>query len=193
MASLTWTTTDKERRRYVFYKKATTVGSAIDNDVVLPKGEGMNPHHARVIFDGRDFSVVAVDKGSAIHHKGKKKSKCRLKDGDVVTFASLEASFSILDSDQSSTSGGGNGGEAGEEEDVQAAEIKGLQRLFDFSRVMIDSQLDSFPRVDPAIEVGVGDQSQRMGNNSHLMAMFTDILLLDIPHQTPSFDQLHAG
>jgi transcriptional regulator with GAF, ATPase, and Fis domain len=157
MASLTWTSPEKEQKRYVLYKKATCIGTAADNDIIMPKHVSCQPHHARFIFDGRDFSIVAVDKGASITHKNKRKSKCRLKDGDNVIIGEIEMRFDILDTDS-------KGSVVNAEQNLQTqdqAELKGLRRLYDFSRVLMSKQelpnlLDSL--LDMAIEVTGADK-----------------------------------
>jgi transcriptional regulator with GAF, ATPase, and Fis domain len=150
MPSLTWETPEKERKRYVFYKKATTVGSGLDNDVVLPRKTDVLPHHARFVFDGRDFNVVAVDMGAGIQHKGKRKSKCRIKDGDELELGEITLRFDMLDSDMQDT--------AGQEEtrgdEGRAEEIRGLKRLYDFSRVLM-SKTDLSQLLDGLLDMAI--------------------------------------
>ncbi|MBW2264008.1 MAG: FHA domain-containing protein, partial [Deltaproteobacteria bacterium] len=138
MASLTWSTPEKDKKRYIFYKKATSIGASVDNDIVMPKSASCQPHHARVIFDGRDFSVVAVDKGASVIHKKKRKSKCRLKDGDSVTIGDVEMRFDVLDTDvavqEIRRDENHHGGMVTTDDQ---AELKGLRRLCDFSRVLM--------------------------------------------------------
>jgi transcriptional regulator with GAF, ATPase, and Fis domain len=162
MASLTWSTPEKDKKRYIFYKKATSIGTSVDNDIVMPKGVDCQPHHARVIFDGRDFSVVAVDKGASIVHKKKRKSKCRLKDGDTVTIGDVELRFDVLDTDvavqEVRKEEPSHGGMVTTDDQ---AELKGLRRLCDFSRVLMSKTelpqlLDSL--VDMAVEVAGADK-----------------------------------
>ncbi len=157
MPSLTWETAVKERKRYVFYKKVTTVGEALDNDLSLPKRQLVMPHHLRVVFDGRDFNVVTVDSGAILAHKGKRKSKCRLKDGDELTVGDVLMRFDMLDSDAQDTSVPAQAAAQGEPGD----ELKGLKRLYDFSRVLMSKAdlpqlLDSL--IDMAIEVTGADK-----------------------------------
>jgi transcriptional regulator with GAF, ATPase, and Fis domain len=162
MASLTWSTPEKDKKRYIFYKKATSIGTSVDNDIVMPKGVDCQPHHARVIFDGRDFSVVAVDKGASVVHKKKRKSKCHLKDGDTVTVGDVEMRFNVLDTDvavqQVRKEEPSHGGMVTTDDQ---AELKGLRRLCDFSRVLMSKTelpqlLDSL--VDMAVEVAGADK-----------------------------------
>ncbi len=162
MASLTWSTPEKGKKRYIFYKKATSIGTSVDNDIVMPRGVSCQPHHARVIFDGRDFSVVAVDKGATLVHKKKRKSKCRLRDGDSVTVGDVELRFDVLDTDvavqQVRKEENHHGGMVTTDDQ---AELKGLRRLCDFSRVLMSktelpSLLDSL--VDMAVEVAGADK-----------------------------------
>jgi len=162
MASLMWSTPEKDKKRYIFYKKATSIGTSVDNDIVMPKSADCQPHHARVIFDGRDFSVVAVDKGASIVHKKKRKSKCRLKDGDTVTIGDVEMRFDVLDTDvavqEIRKEEPSHGGMVTTDDQ---AELKGLRRLCDFSRVLMSKAelpqlLDSL--VDMAVEVAGADK-----------------------------------
>jgi len=156
MATLTWITPQKEEKKYYIYKKIVTIGSAPDNDVVIDFGN-LLPHHCRLIYDGKQFSVIAVDKGAQISLRGKKKSKFYLKDSDEVFFGEVKIVFRIFDPAlvvKGQT-----------EEDRYARStisgMDGFRELYDFSKKLmeknnIDEIFDSF--VDMIVEVTGADK-----------------------------------
>ncbi|MFH1434920.1 MAG: sigma 54-interacting transcriptional regulator [Pseudomonadota bacterium] len=156
MATLTWMTPEKEQKKYCIYKNITTVGTDADNDIVV-KSRMVLPHHARIVYDGKQFSVISIEKGATITLKGKKKSKFYLKDSDMISVGGVELKFMVLDpsvvvrpSDDHSSSSVEIG-----------SEIKGLRKLFDFSKTLmekksIDEILDSL--VDITVDVTGADK-----------------------------------
>jgi transcriptional regulator with GAF, ATPase, and Fis domain len=158
MATLTWLTPQSEQKKYCIYKKVTTIGASADNDVVIG-GEGVLSHHARLVYDGKQFAVVALEKGAKIVLKGKKKSKFYLKDADVVGMGNAELKFMVLDSsvvvkEQEPGASSSSSAQIG-------SEIKGIRELFDFSRTLMEKKsiqeiLDSL--VDMTVDVTGADK-----------------------------------
>jgi len=132
MATLTWLTPEKEQKKYCIYKKITTVGSAADNDVVL-ESENILSHHARLVYDGKSFAIIALEKGAKIALKGKRKSKFYLKDSDMISVGMMELKFMMLDPSlvvKEREPSSASSVEIG-------SEIKGIRELFDFSKTLM--------------------------------------------------------
>jgi len=123
MPTLTWRPQSGERAVYGITKAITTIGSDRGCDVVLQR-MGLEPDHARVVFDGRDFSITEGDSQGAIQVNGKKRRKTRLSHEDRITLGEAELIFKMFDAPVSraepiSTSG--------------RTELDGLRRLQRFS------------------------------------------------------------
>lgn len=156
MATLSWIDRESRQKKYCIYKKITTIGSASDNDVVI-EGDGVLPHHARVIYDGKSFAIVSVEKGAKIVLKNKRKAKFYLKDGDVIKLGETEVRFLILDPEVVVRQDVGPSGK----ESTKVSEIAGLRKLYDFSKTLmeqksIDEIINSL--LDSAIDVTGADK-----------------------------------
>jgi transcriptional regulator with GAF, ATPase, and Fis domain len=135
MATLTWLTPAKQQKKYCIYKKVTTLGSAADNDVIFDSKEIFS-HHARLVYDGKQFAIVALEKGATITLKGKKKSKFYLKDADEVWLGDVKMKFSMLDAAvviRDSAAPSPSAAEIG-------SDIKGIRELFDFSKTLMEKK-----------------------------------------------------
>jgi transcriptional regulator with GAF, ATPase, and Fis domain len=156
MATLTWLTPEKSQKKYCIYKKITTMGSAADNDVVL-SGKDVLAHHARLVYDGKSFAIIALDKGASVSLKNKKKSKFYLKDNDAVSVGDVVVRFVVLDPAlvvREAAFAAPSTVEIG-------SEIKGLRELFDFSKALMEKKsindiLDSL--VDMTVDVTGADK-----------------------------------
>ncbi len=116
-------------RAFPLFKRITSIGRAVDNDVVVPETT-VADHAAQIVFDGRDFNITEVDRAAEFLVNGKKKRRLRLTHSDRLQFGSVELTFSIYDETlpESEPSEGGGGGE----------ELRGLRKLHDFSRRLME-------------------------------------------------------
>jgi transcriptional regulator with GAF, ATPase, and Fis domain len=130
MPSLKWMVPQGRPRVFGIYKRVTSIGKAGANDVAIDAGS-LQPHHAQVVFDGRDFSITPVDSGATVFVNGKKKRKSKVFHNDKLTLGDVELVFSLYDEtamrdarpakDQSHTS-----------------EIEGMLKLGDFNRRLLE-------------------------------------------------------
>ena len=137
MATLRYFPSDGQPVLVPIHKPVTTLGRALGNDVCLPD-ESVSEHHAQIAFNGRDFQLEEVDKGSAILINGKKKRRARLVNGDRLVLGQAQLGFSMFsealpeDSRQSEIPG-----------EDQSNVLAGLRRLHAFSeRLMTTTSLD---------------------------------------------------
>jgi transcriptional regulator with GAF, ATPase, and Fis domain len=96
MSTLSWKPAGGDRAVHRLVKHITTIGANGENDVVIP-GMGLAPHHARVVFDGRDFTVTDTEEGADVLVNGKRKKKARLEHEDKIMVGEAQLSFSMLD------------------------------------------------------------------------------------------------
>jgi transcriptional regulator with GAF, ATPase, and Fis domain len=129
MPSLKWMVSEGRPRVFGIYKRVTSIGQAGANDVSIDSGS-LGAHHAQVVFDGRDFSVAAVDSGAALLVNGKKKKKSKIFHNDKLTLGDVELVFSLYD--ESSSSGDSEGSRS------QTSEIEGMVKLSDFNRRLLE-------------------------------------------------------
>ncbi len=106
--------------------RLTSIGAAADNDIVL-KGSGVEPAHALLQFDGKEFILQTTHRSIEFSVNGKKKRKVTLADGDVIGFGSASLRFSILDAGKASeTSGHGS-----------TWELDGFKKLNEISKTLL--------------------------------------------------------
>ncbi|MFO8073517.1 MAG: sigma 54-interacting transcriptional regulator [Polyangia bacterium] len=130
MPTLTWRQKSGERAVYSITKSIVTIGSDRASDVVIQK-LGLEPHHARIVFDGRDFNLVEADGPARIEVNGKRRRKVRLSHQDRIRLGEAELQFGIFDS----------GFDAERERDEGAtAQLAGLRRLQEFSAVLMQRE-----------------------------------------------------
>jgi transcriptional regulator with GAF, ATPase, and Fis domain len=127
MPTLSWRQRSGERAVYRITKSIVTIGSDRASDVVIQKLE-LEPHHARIVFDGRDFNLAEADAPARIEVNGKRRRKARLSHQDRIRLGEAELQFSIFDS--------GFDAERETDEDT-AAQLAGLRRLQEFSAVLM--------------------------------------------------------
>ncbi len=127
MPTLSWRQRSGERAVYRITKSIVTIGSDRASDVVIQKLE-LEPHHARIVFDGRDFNLAEADAPAQIEVNGKRRRKARLSHQDRIRLGEAELQFSIFDS--------GFDAERETDEDT-AAQLAGLRRLQEFSAVLM--------------------------------------------------------
>jgi transcriptional regulator with GAF, ATPase, and Fis domain len=116
------------------HKPVTTMGRAPDNDIHVPDAS-VSPHHAQIVFTGRDFQLEELDRDAEILVNGKRKRRVRLANGDRLALGRAQLSFSLFTEVvpqpfESEREGNGN-------------EMAGLQRLHGFSeRLMTTHSVD---------------------------------------------------
>lgn len=129
MPSLKWIVPQGRPRVFAIYKRVTSIGRAGANDICVD-ADSLQDHHAQVIFDGRDFSVSAVDPGSVIFVNGKKKKRSKIFHNDKLAFGDVELVFSLYDESSSR--------ESGEDEASRTSELAGMMKLSDFNRRLLE-------------------------------------------------------
>ncbi|TFH31401.1 MAG: FHA domain-containing protein, partial [Myxococcales bacterium] len=119
MPSLKWMVPQGRPRVFGIYKRVTSIGQAVANDVAIDAAS-LEPHHAQLVFDGRDFSVAVVDSGAVLSVNGKNKKKSKIFHNDKLTLGDIDLVFSLYD--ESSTSRDPNA----EATDSHTSEIEGM-------------------------------------------------------------------
>jgi transcriptional regulator with GAF, ATPase, and Fis domain len=124
MPSLKWIADEGRPRSFPVYKKITTVGRGVGNDITVDH-PSVSDFHAQIVFDGRDFGVALIH-GSEIGVNGKNKRKSKVFHGDRLTIGEQEFVFSLYD-------------EAADEADDEdrAAELTGMRKLSEFNRQLL--------------------------------------------------------
>ena len=74
---------------YPLYKKITSIGNAVECDVVLPDPT-IGDTLAQVHFDGRDYTVSALDKRDELVINGKKRKRHKLAHKDHITVGEID-------------------------------------------------------------------------------------------------------
>jgi transcriptional regulator with GAF, ATPase, and Fis domain len=95
MSTLSWKPAGGDRAVYRIIKSITTIGADRGNDIAIAR-MGLAPHHARIVFDGRDFTVTDTEEGAELLVNGKKKKKARLDHEDRITLGEAQIAFSLL-------------------------------------------------------------------------------------------------
>ena len=127
MPSLKWIVSQGRPRVFAIYKRVTSIGRAGANDVAIDS-ESLQSHHAQIVFDGRDFSVIAVDPSSTIFVNGKKKKKSKVFHNDKLALGDVDLVFSLYDE--------GTAGDT-EHSGAQTSELAGMMKLSDFNRRLL--------------------------------------------------------
>jgi transcriptional regulator with GAF, ATPase, and Fis domain len=154
MAMLRYFPPDGSPKLFAIHKPVTTIGRGEANDVHLEDSSVM-PHHAQVVFNGRDFQLEELARDADIEINGKKKRRARLVDGDRIGLGGAQLGFTMYS-------------ELARPERVPAAqqdarsdEIAGLRKLFQFSeRLMTSRSVDELLEalLDGVIEVTGADK-----------------------------------
>jgi transcriptional regulator with GAF, ATPase, and Fis domain len=127
---------------YNLYKKITSIGSGLDNDIVLPDPlvvDGFAVH-----FDGQMYTVLAPKKAEFVVN-GKKRGKHKLTHDDRLVIGSCELRFTMID-------------EAApvEEEAAQTmADLDAYTKLYEFSERLIH-QRDLAELLDALMDAVIG-------------------------------------
>ncbi|MBN2722439.1 MAG: sigma 54-interacting transcriptional regulator [Deltaproteobacteria bacterium] len=82
----------KSSKVYHVFKKLTTIGKDEANDVVIPDAL-VAELHANLVYDGKNYTIRAVQGKNVIHVNGRKKSKAVLNYGDTVKIGDAEIEF----------------------------------------------------------------------------------------------------
>jgi transcriptional regulator with GAF, ATPase, and Fis domain len=131
MPSLKWMVPQGRPRVFGIYKRVTSIGQAVANDVAIDSAS-LEAHHAQVVFDGRDFAVAAVDPGAVLLVNGKKKKKSKIFHNDKLTLGDVDLVFSLYD--ESSTSRDPHA----EANASYTSEVEGMMKLGDFNRRLLE-------------------------------------------------------
>ncbi|MCA9578515.1 MAG: sigma 54-interacting transcriptional regulator, partial [Myxococcales bacterium] len=124
MPSLKWIADEGRPRSFPVYKKITTVGRGVGNDITVDHAS-VSDFHAQIVFDGRDFGVALIH-GSEIGVNGKNKRKSKVFHGDRLRIGDLEFVFSLYD----------EAADQADDED-RAAELAGMRKLSEFNRQLL--------------------------------------------------------
>ena len=130
MPSLKWMAPQGRPRVFGIYKRVTSIGKAGANDVAIDSAS-LHPHHAQVVFDGRDFTIAPVDSGANLLVNGKRKKKSKIFHNDKLTLGEVDLVFSLYDESATRESGPS-------EAEVDTAEIEGMLKLSDFNRRLLE-------------------------------------------------------
>ena len=148
MPSLKWIVPQGRPRVFGIYKRVTSIGKAGANDVAIDVAS-LEPHHAQVVFDGRDFSIAPVDSGATVLVNGKRKKKSKVFHNDKLTLGDVELVFSLYDETA-------NRDAEPSDEQAYTSEIEGMMKLSDFNRRLLEireipAQIEAL--LDAVIEV----------------------------------------
>ena len=135
---------------YNLYKKITSIGSAPDNDIVLPDPL-VAEAFCHIHFDGQTYNLATVARKGEVVVNGKKRKKHRLSHDDRLVIGSVQLRFSLIDEDAPMA----------DEAAPTFADIDAYQKLYEFSaRLMekhdLDELLDAL--MDAVIEISNADK-----------------------------------
>ncbi len=123
-------------RLYSVHKPVTTIGKAQGNDLCID-GDDVEPNHAQIAFDGRDFVIEELGKAGIMAINGKKKRRARLVHGDRIKMGVGEIAFSMFAEGIKKTAAGETDGAETLQTSLGANEIAGVRKLFAFSEKLI--------------------------------------------------------
>ena len=148
MASLRWSIDAGPPQIAAISRRITTIGSGRANEISIAH-PSLEPSHAQIIFDGRDFILSELNGKAIIEVNGRKKRRSKLQHGDTILLGELEFSFSLL--------GEGLVSQAAEDASGREQyELLGMRKLAEFNRRLaeletVSLQLESF--LDAIIDV----------------------------------------
>ncbi len=135
---------------YHLYKKITSIGSATDNDLVLP--DPLIPEaFAHIHFDGQTYTIQTLSRKSEIGVNGKKRKKHKLTHDDKLVVGAVELRFSLIDEQPA----------AAEEAADTVADVDSYEKLYRFSaRLMGKHELGALldELMDSVIEITCADK-----------------------------------
>ncbi len=153
MAMLRYFPASGSPRLYAIHKPLVTIGRGEGNDVALDDRSVLE-HHAQIVYNGRDFQLEELDRAAEILVNGKKKRRCRLVDGDRVTFGDAQIGFSMFSELPAAPPNAGS-------QAARGPELSGLRKLNEFSeRLMTTGSVDELLEalLDGVIEVTGADR-----------------------------------
>ncbi len=112
---------------YHLYKKITSMGSAPENDIVLPDPL-VRDAFAHIHFDGQTYTVATLSRKSEVVVNGKKRKKHKLSHDDKLVVGPIEMRFSLIDTQAP----------VEEEAAETMAEIDAYLKLFEFSAKLME-------------------------------------------------------
>jgi len=135
---------------YHLYKKITSMGSASDNDVVLPDPL-VAEAFAHIHFDGQTYTLTTLSRKADVVVNGKKRKKHKLTHDDKLMVGSIELRFLLID-DQPIVE---------DEAAATMADIDAYLKLYEFSaRLMQKHNLEELLHalMDSVIEITNADK-----------------------------------
>ena len=96
MPTLIYHTPDGKREVYQIFKKITTFGSGEDNDLYFGDPE-IAEHHGHILFDGKQFAITSLERGTPVFVNGRKRRNYKLSNGDRISIGSVELGFNLFD------------------------------------------------------------------------------------------------
>jgi transcriptional regulator with GAF, ATPase, and Fis domain len=96
MPSLRLTAPGHPATVFHLYKKITSIGSASENDIVLPDPLVADAY-ASVHFDGQTYTINTLQRKQEVVVNGKKRSKHKLTHDDKLVIGSCELRFAMID------------------------------------------------------------------------------------------------
>ncbi|MCA9528898.1 MAG: sigma 54-interacting transcriptional regulator [Myxococcales bacterium] len=144
MPSLKWVVPEGRPRVFGVFKKATSIGYARSNDIVLDDSS-VAPFHAQLVFDGRDFTLSSLDSDATVRVNGKRRRRGKLFHNDRLEVGEAELVFSVFDEGAEPERAPDTGGE-----------IAGMVKLSDLTRRLLElrtvpEQIDAL--LDAVIEL----------------------------------------
>jgi len=156
MPTISWWTKDGGKKILAITKPITTIGSADENDVVI-SAQGLESHHAQLVFDGHDFCLTDLAGNGDVKVNSRKKKKVKLVHQDRITIGEAELAFHLIDSTK-----------APETRDA-AADIEGLKKLQQFSEALLNKN-----SVDELLEVLMDAVIELTGAAKGFLILFED-------------------
>src|SRR5688572_17485872 len=111
------------------YKKITSIGSAAENDIVLPDPLVADAY-ASVHFDGQAYTLNTLQRKQDVVINGKKRSKHKLTHDDKLLIGSCELRFAMID----------DAPPVEEEAANTVADLDAYTKLFEFSDRLVHTR-----------------------------------------------------
>ncbi len=112
---------------YHLYKKITSLGSAPDNDIVLPDPL-IAEAYAHIHFDGQTYNLATLSRKAEVVVNGKKRKKHRLSHEDKLVIGSIELRFQLIDEQPP----------VAEEAAATVADLDAYTKLYEFSARLME-------------------------------------------------------
>ena len=155
MASLRVQVPGSRPKLHPLYKRITSIGNAPECDVVLPDPT-IGDTLAHIHYDGRDYTISALDKRDELTINGKKRKKHKLAHQDRISIGEIEVLFATEDAtatDIAPAQGAALGAagsspripvvsaaDAGAAEvAARADEVASFKKLYDFSAKLLEA------------------------------------------------------